>query len=248
MTTKCIEIPAPPFSKVGRKIESQTRKALYEFDLIESPKIAIALSGGKDSLTLLFMLKAISSRGFLPLELRAIHVSGEFSCGAGVADSYLKQLCDKAEVPLSILHSPQADGPTGCYSCSRERRRLIFQEAKKHGFHQIAFGHHRDDSIETLLLNLFHKGEFAANLAKVPMHHFGLTIIRPLIFVSEELIRAFAEHQGFLRFMCQCPIGATSKRRDVKNLLDSLEADFPNVRHNLSLAALNYGSDKAARS
>ncbi len=244
--TKCIEIPSPPFTSLGKRIESQTRKALLEYNLIESPKVAIALSGGKDSLTLLFMLKAISARGFFPFDLFAIHVSGEFSCGAGVAENYLKDVCDALDIPLSIVYSEQRDGPIGCYSCSRERRKLIFNKAKSQGYTQVAFGHHRDDSIETLLLNLLHKGEFAANLPKIHMRAYGITIIRPLIFISEESIRTFAEQYGFLRFMCQCPIGATSNRRTVKELISSLEIDFPNVRRNLELAGINYGSDKAA--
>lgn len=244
--TNCIEIPSPPFSTLGRRLESKTRKALFEYDLIDSSRVAIALSGGKDSLTLLLMLKAISGRGFLPLDILAIHVSGEYSCGASIAEDYLKEFCDNVGVELSILQSKEQEGPTACYSCARERRKLIFNHAKKRGFGIVAFGHHRDDSIETLLLNLLHKGEFAANLPKVFMKNYGVTIIRPLIFISEEDIRSFAEQSGFLRFMCQCPIGATSNRRTVKDLITSLEADFPNVRRNLELAAINYGSDKAA--
>ncbi len=245
--TKCTELPSPPFAGIGKKIESQVRKACYEYNLIESTKIAIALSGGKDSLTLLFMLKALSGRGFPPLDLLAINISGQFSCGASIAESYLKEVCNTLEIPLVITESAQQNGPTGCYPCSRERRRLLFTEAKKRGYDQIAFGHHRDDSIETLLLNLLHKGEFVANLPKLRMVAFELTILRPLIFCSEEMIRTFAEQNHFLRFMCQCPIGATSNRRVVKDIINSLEADFPHVRRNLELAAINYGSDKAAR-
>ena len=242
--TKCTEIR----SKIARRIESQTRKALYEHDMLSCPKIAIALSGGKDSLTLLHMLKTISGRGFDPFDLHAIHVSGQFSCGASVAEGYLKEICEKLEIPLSIVESKQQNGPTGCYPCSRERRKLLFEVAKNNGYSQIAFGHHREDSIETLLLNLLHKGEFAANLAKLPMHAFGITLIRPLIFVSEEEIRTFAVQNNFLRHMCQCPIGAISNRRTVKDLIQRLEADFPNVRRNLEHASHLYGSKKALKS
>ena len=246
MMTKSIQLPSPPCSQIGRKLESKTRKALFEYELISSPKVAVALSGGKDSLTLLLMLKAISGRGFLPLDLLAIHISGEYSCGAGLAENYLQDFCNNLDIELQIIESKQQKGPTACYSCARERRTLLFNYAKKRGYGQIAFGHHRDDSIETLFLNLLHKGEFAANLPKIFMKNYGVTIIRPLIFISEEDIKTFAQKSGFLRFMCQCPIGATSNRRTVKNLIENLERDFPNVRRNLELAAINYGSDKAA--
>lgn len=224
------------------------RKALYEFDLLEGQnKILIALSGGKDSLTLLYLLKAISGRGFPPLELFAAHVGGEYSCGASLGEQFIKPICDALEIPLTILHSTQKLQTLECYSCSRERRRLIFETAHKLGCQVVAFGHHRDDSIETLLMNLLHKGEFAGNLPKVPMHDYGVTIIRPLIFISEQEIREFAKMYHFSRITCQCPVGQQSSRRDVKDLIKQIEETFPNVRANLAQASLIYGSDKATR-
>ena len=132
-----------------------------------------------------------------------------------------------------------------CYSCSRERRRLLFEEAKAQGCTTIAFGHHRDDSIQTLLMNLFHKAEFAANLPKVTMYDYGVTIIRPLILISEAAIKEFAHLYGFVRIMCQCPVGQNSMRRQVSQALSELEILFPNIRENLSQAGLKYGSCKA---
>jgi tRNA(Ile)-lysidine synthase TilS/MesJ len=111
----------------------------------------------------------------------------------------------------------------------------------------VAFGHHRDDNIETLLMNLMHKGEFAGNLPKVPMHDYGVTIIRPLIFISEQEIWEFAKMYQFARITCQCPVGQVSLRRDVKDLIKLLEETFPNVRTNLAQASHLYGSDKASR-
>ena len=122
---------------------------------------------------------------------------------------------------------------------------MIFEAARERGITHVAFGHHRDDSIETLLLNLLHKGEFAANLPKVEMVHYGVTIIRPLIYISENDILSFAKLHGFNRMTCQCPVGQKSRRKDVKNILDEIEKIFPNARSNLSLSAHMYGSDKA---
>ena len=226
------------------RLESAFRKALYEFELIDEPHIAIALSGGKDSLTLLHLLHRISGRGFPPLNLTAIHVTGTFSCGAGVQLPFLQRTCDQLKLPLIVRDSTKEQ--TECYSCSRERRRLLFDAAKENDCKTIAFGHHRDDSIETLIMNLLHKGEFAANLPKLKMHKFGITIIRPLIYIAEDEIRRFATSAGFARITCQCPIGQNSKRRQTKDLLDQLEELYPNARSNLARAGLLYGSDKAA--
>lgn len=243
-----LPIAMPPWTALGKKLESMIRKALYEYNLIDnSNKIAVALSGGKDSLTLLYLLKAISGRGFPPLELCAFHVSGEFSCGASLGDHFLRPICEKLGVEFVSLASLQKREHLECYSCSRERRKLIFEAAKEKGFYTIAFGHHREDSIETLLLNLLHKAEFAANLPRVPMHDYGITIIRPLIFIPEKEIRSFAEKYGFARISCQCPIGQNSMRKKVKNFLSLMEEEFPNIRENLAQAARTYGSSKALR-
>ncbi len=122
-----------------------------------------------------------------------------------------------------------------CYSCSRERRALIFDAAKGFGARTVAFGHHRDDNAQTLLMNLLHKGEFAGMLPKVPMHDYGVTIIRPLIYVSEEEIVEFAKMHGFARIVCQCPVGQNSMRKRTKELIASLEREFPNARENLGV-------------
>ena len=207
----------------------------------------VALSGGKDSLTLLYMLKAMSGRGLPPLDIQAVHVGGEFSCGASLGEVFLRPICDALEIPLTIKESTRNRENLECYSCSRERRKLIFNVAKEQRFKIVAFGHHRDDNIETLLMNLLHKAEFAGNLPKVPMHDFGVTIIRPLIYASEQEIREFAKMYNFARISCQCPVGQLSNRRKVKDLIRQLEEAFPNTRANLAQASLEFGSTKALK-
>ena len=238
---------APNWTKLAKKLESAFRKALYDYKMIDSAKIAVALSGGKDSLTLLHLLKAISGRGFPDLEIHAIHVSGEFSCGAGVNQAHLEKVCQDLNVNFIVRESTQKLETLECYSCSRERRGLIFEAAKSVGAETIAFGHHRDDHAQTLLMNLLHKAEFAGNLPKLHMYNYKVTIIRPLIYINERDIRTFAQQQGFARIMCGCPVGQNSLRRKVDNLLDELETLFPNARENIAKAGLLYGSDKAAR-
>lgn len=241
-----ISLAQPPWTALGKKLESAFRKALFDFQMIESKQVAIALSGGKDSLTLLFLLKAISGRGFPKLDLHALHVGGAFSCGASVQENYLRASCEKLEVPLHLLQSKQELKTLECYSCSRERRSLIFEKAKEIGCSTIAFGHHRDDSAQTLLMNLLHKAEFAANLPKIWMHEYKVTIIRPLIYIAEEEIRTFAKQYGYARITCQCPVGQNSMRKKVDKLLSELEELFPNARANIAKAGLQYGSKKAA--
>jgi len=239
-------IAQPPWTALGKKLESLMRKALYDFELLEgASSVAVALSGGKDSLALLFLLHAIKGRGFPDFALYAIHVSGEFSCGASMHLSYLQNVCKKLNVPLTIETSTQKQETLECYSCSRERRKLIFHAAKQLGASLVAFGHHQDDHVQTLLLNLLHKGEFEGNLPKVPMHLYGITIIRPLIYVSEQDIIEFAKHYGFARISCQCPVGQNSKRKKIEQHLKKMEEDFPHLKTNLASAGIHHGSKKA---
>jgi len=237
-----------PHTQTGALLESLVRKALYGFSMIpEEGGVAVALSGGKDSLTLLHLLAKIRGRGFRPYPLVAIHVSGAFSCGAGVQLPFLQATCDRLEVPLIVREAHQSLETLECYSCSRTRRKLLFDAAKEHGCSTLAFGHHRDDSIQTLLMNLLHKAEFAANLPVVPMHRYGITIIRPLLLCAEKEIRLFAQQMGYARVTCQCPVGANSRRRQVEVLLQQIEEIYPHARENLAKAALRDGSDKATR-
>lgn len=231
-----------------KRLQSLTRKAIFDFDLLEDQEhIGIALSGGKDSLTLLHMLKSLSGCGFHEFKISAFHVEGTFSCGPSITGPFLKKLCDDLDVDFYALKSEQKLEELECYSCSRIRRKLIFEKAKECGVKTIAFGHHRDDSIQTLLMNALHKGEFAANLPKVPMLHYGITIIRPLIYVSEKDILSFAKQEGYARITCQCPVGQNSRRKKVDGLLEHMEEIFPHARSHLASLGLELGSDKALR-
>ncbi len=243
-----LPIAQPPWTQNGKQLESLCRKALYEFKMLENmDSLGIALSGGKDSLTLLYLLHAINGRGFTKVKLHAFHVEGAFSCGAGVDASFLNAICKKLDIAFTSISIDQNKDSLNCYSCSRKRRSLIFDEAKKNHITSIAFGHHRDDLIQTLLLNLFHKAEFAANLAKIDMLDYGVTILRPLVYIPETLIFSFARQFGYLRSFCQCPIGQDSMRKKVNSLISEIEKYFPHVRSNLALAAKEYGSNKAQK-
>lgn len=232
-----------------RKLESLCRKACHEFSLIDSneKEIAVALSGGKDSITLLYMLHQIKNRGFANFKITAIHIAGEFSCCAGVSTSYVKKICDELVVPLIIKENNIPLERLSCYPCARMRRRMLFDSAKEVGITKIAFGHHKDDSVETLLMNLFQKAEFEANLPLVPMIDYGVTIIRPLIYANESLIKEYAKQKGFARIACQCPVGQKSKRKEIKEFIKQIERHYPNVKTNLAQAASQYSFKKALK-
>jgi tRNA(Ile)-lysidine synthase TilS/MesJ len=248
MITNNFKDPSHPWPKIGKHIESLCRKALYKFDMLKDVKsVAIALSGGKDSLALLYLLSKISGRGFPLIELHAIHVENIFLPEADITKNYLKKVCDSLNVNLIFCKSFIPEENLECYSCARERRKLIFKTAKTLGCETIAFGHTKDDNIQTLLLNLFQKADFSSILPKIKMYRFDVTIIRPLILIEEKDILQFATYYNFFKSKHICPKENISYRKKVEDLLSEIEKVFPKVRSNLALSAFLYGSDKAAR-
>lgn len=241
-----LPIATPPWTLLGKELESKIRKALLEYSMIqEGEKIAVALSGGKDSLALLYLLHAIRGRGVPFFDLVAIHVEGVFSCGAGIGSTFLQGICQKMQVPLITQKAEIQKESLECYSCSRERRKLLFEGAKKEGAYKIAFGHHLDDSNQTLLLNLLHKAEFEPLEPRIYFYTYEVTLIRPLIFIEEKKIIQFAEQYGFHRVVCQCPYGQNSQRKKTKQLLERLEQVFPHTSKNLFAAGLKFRQKKA---
>jgi tRNA 2-thiocytidine biosynthesis protein TtcA len=240
-------LPTPPWSTASRRLESATRKALFSYNMLDGvSRLAVAVSGGKDSIALLSFLKAISGRGIHSFDLVCLHVSGDFSCGAQVTSALLSSLCRDNGITYVERALPPEYKPDGCYSCSRIRRKFLFEMAKEENCTTVAFGHHRDDSIQTLLMNLCHKGEFSGLLPKITLFKYGITIIRPLILVKEADIITFAKQHGLLRVTCSCPFGKDSFRKKTDGAIDVLESLYPHTRENLARAALLYGSQKAA--
>lgn len=237
-------IPTPPWTGIGKKLESITRKAIYDFHLFDNiTKIAIALSGGKDSLALLFLLKNIIGHGFPEIPLHAIHITGTKTGPTTIHREYLQYICEQLQIPLTIKETDHQ--PTSCYSCARHRRSILFEETKKVSASTIAFGHHRDDNVQTLLMNLLHKGEFAGILPKIHMHKYSTTIIRPIILAPEKDIITFAKQYQFDTITCQCPRGNTAMRKQTDKLIADIELLYPHARDNIARAIHLYGSPKA---
>lgn len=242
--------PSSPELYCNKKTLSLVRCAIHKFDLLPASasltpiKVGIALSGGKDSLALLIALKNISGRGIATLELYALHIGGSVNCGSSLSLVHSKRVCEMLEVPLHVKTAKKQE-KLECYSCARERRRLLFSLADELGITTIAFGHHRDDNAQTLLLNMLQGAKPAGMLPKVPMLHYGITIIRPLILIPESVIISEIQAMKLLRATCQCPVGQRSKRREVKKLIEDLEKKFPLTREHLATVALQWGDQGA---
>ncbi len=218
--------------KTGVKINSLIGKAIAEHDLIkDGDKILVAVSGGKDSLTLLQMLKKIQGWAPVKFELFAAHVVTDFHCASCTHKETLVDFFNKTETPYFFKKIKVLDeeGKTDCFWCSWNKRKALFETAKENGCNKIAFGHHKDDIAETILLNMFYKGEMSSMKANQEMFGGEITIIRPLCFVEESLIETFAKENEYPSKLCKCPFGAKSKRKLIKGILSEIQSKSPGV-------------------
>lgn len=220
-------------------LASRIRKAILQYTMLRpDEKIGIALSGGKDSMTLMAMLHHMQGRGIPNYTLHAFYVAGENNCGPAVSQAHVQRATKALAIPLTILKSRTT--PLACYPCARARRYALFAGCKAHNITTLAFGHHHDDHAQTVWMNLLHKGKVEGMDPKVHMFRFGITLIRPLIYVKEAQIRAYAQAQGFARLQCQCPVGQKSQRKRTQNLLSTLAQDYPQITTMLAKAGLHH--------
>lgn len=214
------------------------RKATSDYGLLaDGDKILIGLSGGKDSL-LLLELMAQQARIFKPaIKIEACHIRME-NVMYESDTRYLKQFCDKWQVPLHNILTTRFDdnadgGKPMCFLCSWHRRKALFGKAQELGCNKIALGHHQDDIITTSLMNLFFQGRFDSTPPLYRMDKMPLTIIRPLCLEHEDDIRAYADIAGYEKQIKICPYENCSQRYFANKIFREAETENPEVRHSI---------------
>ena len=219
------------------KIRQKAWKCIQKYALInDGDKILIGLSGGKDSLALTEILGERMKISTPSFTLVAAHVS--VSNIPYTADLvYLEQFAAQYNIPF-VHTTTKFDATTDsrkspCFLCSWNRRKSLFDLAKANGCNKIALGHHQDDILETLLLNMSFQGAFGSMPPKLSMNKFDMTIIRPLSLLSEKEMMALAEIRSYQKQIKNCPYEKDSYRAEIKKLIQTLEAMNPNVRSSM---------------
>ena len=227
-----------PFAKAYRLFG----RGLRTFRLIEEgDRVVAALSGGKDSLFLLECLAQRSKIFFPRFSVEAVHVRmGNIDYETDTA--YLEQFCRERDVPFHVIQTSfepdRNDGRTPCFLCSWTRRKALFDFAQREGFGKIAFGHHNDDLLHTLLMNQMYEGQFATMPPMLRFDKMPLVAIRPLCMVPESLIREHARLASYQPQKKRCPYEHDSKRSTVRHLFEEMERLNPEVRYSLWHAVL----------
>ncbi len=229
-----------------KAINHDVGRALHHYDMIaDGDRILVGVSGGKDSLCLLWVLQERLSR--IPVTYRIYPVYVDPGFEGGFAEE-LVQWCRLQGHDLRVektdygpyAHS-DANRENPCFLCSRKRRRRMFEIAREKGCNKIALGHHKDDIIETLFINMCHTGTMGTMVPAQPMFEGLFTIIRPLAFVDEHRISRFVQELNLPEFINPCPSNTNSRRKEIKAFLDRLYRGNKKIKDNIfrSLSHVN---------
>ncbi len=235
------EIEKSIIKRYRKYLWSKFMKAIKDFQMIEEgDKIAVAVSGGKDSTLLAMLFKELQRHGNVKFDL-------EFIVADPGYHEHIKSLmisnCNHLEIPIrifdsgifDIVDSIAKDYP--CYMCARMRRGALYSKAEELGCNKLALGHHFDDVIETTMLNILYTGSFKTMLPKLKSTNFeNLELIRPMYFIEEKSIERFIQNSGINPLNCACMVAAErtgNKRYEIKAMIEELSGRIDNLKTNI---------------
>jgi tRNA 2-thiocytidine biosynthesis protein TtcA len=231
-----------------KEIRSLLGKAIHRYGLIQDgDRILVAVSGGKDSLSLLHLLKERLKRVPIRYELLAVHIDLGFDSGsADILKNYFEEKglthhIEFTDIGKRANSSENRENP--CFLCAWERRKKLFQLANRFKCNKVALGHHKDDIIETLLLNIFYSGEISTMLPLQSLFKGKITIIRPLSLLEEKKIEKFARALHLPIGSSGCPSSGRTKRKEVKEIIETLSRKNHRVKGNIFRSLSNIKMD-----
>ena len=219
-------------------ILGQVRRCVEDYHMIEAgDKVAVGVSGGKDSLLTLTALARL--RDFYPISFQLEAITLETGT-PGMSFDAVAELCRELEVPYTRIHVPvyqivfeERKDKNPCSLCAKLRRGSLNTALTERGIHKIALGHHYDDAIETLLMNLLFEGRIGCFQPVTYLDRTGITQIRPLLYCREDDIRRTVERLRLPVVHNPCPANGSTRRQEVKDLIHQLEGRYPDIKQKL---------------
>jgi len=237
-------------TKLFLHLKKWMEKAIIEHNMLEEgDRVLVAVSGGVDSLVLLDLLSGPTYLSVPKFPLLAVNIDLGFDNDDGnrlllekhLEENGCKYIIEKSDIgPLA--HSDY-NKKNPCFLCSRLRRKRIFEMADETGCNKIAFAHHKDDIIETLLLNIFYAREISTMMPSQSIFGGKLHIVRPLSYIKEDLIKKYAKECDLTAIENSCPTSKTSRRMYIKKLLNELEKENKDIKENIFKAMGNVKTD-----
>lgn len=245
------EIERSIIKKYRKQLWSKFIKSIKDYDLIQDgDRIAVAVSGGKDSLLMAKLFQELHRHGNANFELEFIAMDPGYHPDIR---QLLIENCQYLNIPIHIFESgifevaDRIAGDYPCYMCARMRRGALYGKAKELGCNKLALGHHFNDVIETTMLNLLCAGNFKTMMPKLKSQNYeGIELIRPMYLIEEEYIRRFINYSGIWPLNCACMVAAKrigNKRYEIKDLIEELKKKFVNVDISIFRAAENVNMD-----
>lgn len=227
-----------------QQLLSYTRRAVDEYEMIqEGDHIAVGISGGKDSLTLLYALHGL--KRFYPKKFTLSAITVDLGHKSFVTEP-LAELCRQLDIPYKVVKTDIADilfqerkESNPCSLCAKMRKGALNEAAKELGCNKVAYAHHKDDIIETMLLSLIFEGRFHSFSPKTYLDRMDLTVIRPMMFVDEMDVIGFQNKYTLPVVKSKCPVDGHTKRQYAKDLLKQLNHDHPGAKNRMFTAILN---------
>ena len=233
-----------------KKIWTKFVKAVKDFELIkDGDKIAVGVSGGKDSLLLCKLFQELKKDRTKNFELVFISMNPGFE--ADDLDQFKRNL-EELEIPCDIFDANvweiafKEDPENPCFLCAKMRRGVLYKKVEELGCNKLALGHHFDDVVETTLINMFYAGTVKTMIPKVESTSGRLELIRPLVYIKEQDIIKYTERNGIQPMSCGCPVEGEktdSKRKEIKHLLKELEEKNANIKQSIFNSMKNINLD-----
>ncbi|MEC8849608.1 MAG: tRNA 2-thiocytidine(32) synthetase TtcA [Pseudomonadota bacterium] len=240
-------------NKLAKRLRRQVGQAIADYNMItEGDRVMVCLSGGKDSYTMLDMLLQLQAKAPVRFELVAVNLDQK---QPDFPEEVLPRYLEGLGVPYRILEQDTysvvkrviPEGKTMCSLCSRLRRGALYTFAEAEGFTKIALGHHKDDIVATFLLNMFHGGRLAAMPPKLQSDNGKNCVIRPLSYVRERDLQAYADHKGYPIIPCNlCGSQEQLQRKQVRRMMDGWEAEHGNRIEQVFAALTNIAPSQLA--
>lgn len=227
-----------------QQVMSKVRQALEDYNMIQDgDKIAIGISGGKDSLTLLYALHGLSRFYPKKFTIQAVTVDLGFN---NLDLNKIKNLCKQLEVEYTIIQTQIADivfnqrkEDNPCSLCAKMRKGALNDEMKRLGCNKVAYAHHKDDVVETMMLSMFFEGRFHTFSPVTFLEKTELTVIRPLIYIHESEIKGFVKKYDLPVVKSPCPADGNTKREYIKQVLCQLNKENPGIKEKMFSAITN---------